>query len=439
MRAESAPAVVDEGTQGRVLLFGVVEEGVVEPEGVREPRSEFRLHPLLPVEPPEIDALALHGVQHGLKIGVGPLLLVDVERHGFALPGPSVLFGEWFVNSLIRLDARSRVEVERHFEVFGLGPFQEIRRRGEQLLLPGVASPADALSVFVLGGILLPESPGLVPVHVDDQYVDRDVDRFEFPDQVDEFVVGVLPVAAPPVAERVLRGQRRAACDELEVGECLFVVVAIGEEVEVLAVALGAGFHPLLPFRTVGRQHVPPAVVYHGPACARQESLLHRFAAQIAAVAAVERTGRAHQVLRVFQAGGPNDLFTVEPEDGFQVPIGEFTVFDVGEREGRGGDGHFRFRVADPEGRDRGFAVDERQRGAVLETSVFAPLHADQLRREHRETGVPRFDDRLGVGFGVAGCCRAQRQAQRRKKNCSSFHIFRKVSLHNRHTPQAKR
>ena len=347
-----------------------------------------------------------------------------MERHALAFLLPAVLRGEGVVDGFIGLDARSGVEVERHFEVLGFGPLQEICGRGEQLLLPGVARPADALSVLVLGGIFLAQAPGLVPVHVDDQHVDRNVDRLEFLHQVDELVVGILPVAAPPIADGVLRGQRRTACDELEVGERLLVVVSVGEEVQILPVARGARFDPLLPFRTVGRQHVARAVVDHRPARARQEALLHRFAAQFPAVASVERAGRAHEVLRVLRAGGPDDLAAVEPEDGFQVRGGELLAFGVGQRQGRGGDRQPGFRVADPELGNGGPAVDERQRGAVLEASVGAPLHADQLRGEHREACVARLDHGPGIGLGIPGCGRAQRQPQGRKKNCRSFHLF---------------
>jgi hypothetical protein len=88
-------------------------------------------------------------------------LFVDMERHALALFGPSVLPGERLVNVFVGLDARGGVEVERYFQLLVFGPSEEIRGRGEQLLLPGVAGPADALSVLVLGGVFLAQAPGL--------------------------------------------------------------------------------------------------------------------------------------------------------------------------------------------------------------------------------------------------------------------------------------
>ena len=421
VRSESAPAVVDEGPQFGILPLGMAEEGVVEPEGVRQPGGELRFGPLLPVEPPEIHAVTLHRAQHGLEIGVGPLPLVDAERHALALFGPPVFPGESVVDILAGLDARGGMEVERDLQLFVFGPSEEIRGRGEELFLPGVAGPADALSVFVPGRVLLAQPPGLVPVHVDDQHVERHVHRLEFLHQIYELVARILPVAAPPVAEGVLRGQRRPACDELEIGQRLFVVVPVGEEIQVLPVACGARFDPLLPHGAVGRQHVARAVVHDGPSRTRKEPLLHRFAPQLLAVASVERAGRAHEVLRVLRAGCPYDLAAVEPEDGFQVFVRKLAAFGVGQRQGRGGDRQPGFRVADLEVRHGRLTVDEGQRGAVLEPAVLAPLHADQLRGEHREACVARLDDGPRVGFGIPGRC-AQRQPQGRKKNCRSFH-----------------
>lgn len=69
--AQPAPAVVDEGAQSGVLTLRMVEEGVVEPEGVRQSGGVFRLFPLLPVEPPEVHAVAFHRFEYGFEIGVG--------------------------------------------------------------------------------------------------------------------------------------------------------------------------------------------------------------------------------------------------------------------------------------------------------------------------------------------------------------------------------
>ena len=71
MRAESTPAVIDDGAQFGTVLLHVLEEGVVAPEGLAQVlrarswrvvlfRSVFAYGEcLLPVEPPEVNALIL--------------------------------------------------------------------------------------------------------------------------------------------------------------------------------------------------------------------------------------------------------------------------------------------------------------------------------------------------------------------------------------------
>ena len=63
------------------LADHVVEEGVVQPECVAEARCVFAVNPLLPVEPPEIDSLFLEWTDDRIEIGIGPVLVIDSERH----------------------------------------------------------------------------------------------------------------------------------------------------------------------------------------------------------------------------------------------------------------------------------------------------------------------------------------------------------------------
>jgi hypothetical protein len=70
-----------------------------------------------------------------------------------------------------------------------------------------------------------------VPVHIDDEDVERDVVFVEAADQLVEFLVAVSPVARPPGAEGKARGQGDAAGDFDVVAESLAVVVAVAEEV----------------------------------------------------------------------------------------------------------------------------------------------------------------------------------------------------------------
>ena len=54
---------------------------------------------------------------------------------------------------------------------------QAVFRVREKFLLPGVASPTDPLAKLVLRCLVPPQRPCLVPVHVENHHVDRDVQR----------------------------------------------------------------------------------------------------------------------------------------------------------------------------------------------------------------------------------------------------------------------
>ncbi len=84
--AQSAPTVVDDGTLRiyalrHTLPRHIIKESVIQPESVAQIVRVLAGLPLLPVEPPEIDALTLERMYHRIEIGVRPLHLVDAERH----------------------------------------------------------------------------------------------------------------------------------------------------------------------------------------------------------------------------------------------------------------------------------------------------------------------------------------------------------------------
>src|SRR5271165_5586197 len=55
--------------------------------------------------------------------------------------------------------------------------------------------------------------------------------------------------------------------------------------------------------------------------------------------------------------------------------------------------------------------VEEHEAGMVFELAVGGPLHADELRRKHGESGMAEGDDRLRIGdrvdveLGYRRCC----------------------------------
>ena len=64
--AQAAPAVVEHRARGAGALE-VGEEAIVDPPGDAQVGKVFLGEPMLPVEPPEVDAVALHGFQDDVE------------------------------------------------------------------------------------------------------------------------------------------------------------------------------------------------------------------------------------------------------------------------------------------------------------------------------------------------------------------------------------
>ena len=164
----------------------------------------FAVFPLLPVEPPEVDALLFEGVDDAVKIGVGPCLLADAEGHGGTIALAACLCGvvllyeaerliaidivvrtvvvggarqvvahETVVAVLVGLDAGSGMEVEGGLEIHAVQCGEESGRVGEEVAVPCVARPSTALAELVASEALGHGLPCLVPVHVHNHHVDR--------------------------------------------------------------------------------------------------------------------------------------------------------------------------------------------------------------------------------------------------------------------------
>ena len=159
-----------------------------------------------------------------------------------------------------------------------------------------------------------------MPVHVDDEHIEGNIVLVEAADDLLDLLVGVGPVARPPRAEGETRRQRNAARDAHVIAKRLAVVVAVAEEVPVLAVARGALHDPgpgavlaVLEAEVGGVEERTRGVVDHGPAGAGDEALFDRLAGLVAQ-RAVECARRSLQVLVIGQARMPGDRLAVDGE-----------------------------------------------------------------------------------------------------------------------------
>ena len=416
--AYAAPAMVDHRTGSILALAGaaagqVVPEGIVEPEGVAEALDVFAFAELLPVEPPEIHSLLLDGMQHGVEVGIRPLLLVHAEGDvGGGAVGLEVVLRAVVVagaGEVIRLEALvglfedlqagCRVQVEGGLEMMAVEFLEGAFGLGEEFLLPGVSSPAQALPGLVLApfglayaverNLLLPV--GIVPVHVDDEHVGGDVIGVEVLRQVHQFGIGVQPIAAPPVSQGVFGREGDAAGDLHEVAKGLCVLVAVCEDVPVDTLAFGALFHPVFPVGIHRHQQVAVGFIYQSPSVAGDDSGVEGVLGQPAlrvvdvdSVVSVEGAAGAEQVAGGIVPGLPAILV----EGYLQVAGVELGVALVGEDELAGIDSQRPPALPDFELRNGEFAVHYTEGGVVFEFAVCSPFHTDQLRGKHREAGI---------------------------------------------------
>ena len=240
--AESAPAVIYHRSLLSVLLH-IGEEAAACPPSVLQRGELAVVDVLLPVEPPEIHAVSHHRVEyfvehrgHELLVAAEPvdaLLRCRVHTHGACHLG---------IFLLIPIHTVGRVQVEGNLQVVVIEVFEQTAVVGEKLLVPGPACPATT--------VLL----GVVPVHINHEHIKGEAIVAQVFGKIAHLLVGVEPVARPPVAESIARRQRHLPCKARIVLQSTLIVGAIGHEVPVLSVGVLSLGHPLPLWVTVEEQ-----------------------------------------------------------------------------------------------------------------------------------------------------------------------------------------
>ena len=215
------------------MAFHIAEEAVVQPPGIAQAIHAQVVRELLPVQPPEVHSGLFHRTQYAVEHGLHEPLVRRYPRNGlrFLWIHPHVLrhFGIPF---FVCGHSIGRMQVEGDLQVAFLQMGQQPAIVGEEAFVPRPSRPSS-----LAGG-------GVVPVHVDDQYIQRDIIALEVVHQLAQVVVRVGPVARPPVAEGVAGRQRHLSGKEGEIFQCGFVVVPVAHEVPVLALLSVARLYP---------------------------------------------------------------------------------------------------------------------------------------------------------------------------------------------------
>ena len=221
MIPKAAPTMVEQGTLCAVLLH-VAKPNVVAPEDIVEILQSPVLFPLLPVEPPEVDSLIDILMQIGVEECLHIFLVASHPLVGLAVV-LAVALHKLVVLLFVWTHAVGRMQVHGCLYALFIKVGEELLVVREDAFVPVPASPAAA--AFRRVG---------VPVHIDDNHVEWQVEAMEVADEVAQFFVAVTPVTAPPIAEGVTWRQRHLACELREALQGSFVVVSISHEVPVL-------------------------------------------------------------------------------------------------------------------------------------------------------------------------------------------------------------
>ncbi len=370
---------------------------VEQPE--RVDAGQAALAALLPVDPPEVDALRFERPVQLVEVRLQEPPVGGVERD--RLSGRRVdphRLGHRGVGVLERADAVGGVQVERgaHPPPVQLG--QEGPWVGEQRRLPRVAGPAVAE--------LRRHGVDAVPVHVDDRDRERQAFLGEPVHELQVRRVAVRVVAAPPVAERP-PGQACGCTGHLVEGaECGVEVTAVREHRDVAA-AGHAGADP-----AVVLEQERLAVVEHGDAVAGQDAGFERHpsvdvvqgAAGTAEVAGLLSPAPAVRV----GADGLDDQAARAERTAVVAEPGPF---------GRDDDAAGAASALDcgtdalrRERRHRHPSPDRERRGTVLEPAVVAPLDAERAGVQDGDPPVLAGDDGSGVGHRVGSGERPDRR-----------------------------
>ena len=243
---------------------------------------------LLPVHPPEIDAVRFVGKMQRLKVRFEELGVQAVKAHRrlrFRIDAHSA--GHRFVLHLVAAHALSRMQVERGLKPSFVQPGDEALVVREEIPVPRIARPAVVIGAAV--------AVGEVPVHIHDAHAQRHVMIRKAVHKAEVALFRVLVVAAPPVAQRIRRQHLRPARQAAVIRHSAGIVMAIAKEVHV---------------RT-GPARRKPTVLRHQGRCAVVDKCIavHRayaVADGAGAVHVVQRGRRAAQILERLFAKAPD-------------------------------------------------------------------------------------------------------------------------------------
>ncbi len=199
---------------------------------------------LLPVDPPEVHSLFLHGVKDAGEVGFYKLRIRHVKFDGFLcfLVHPHHL-GDLGIDLLIGSDSQGRVKIQGGVHSLLFKPGKKTGRIREEIPVPGKSGPAAS--------VLWIHRIHQMPVHVDDSHGKRNTLLLELPYQFFVTLFRVLVIPAPPVSQSKPGKKRSLAGQLVVIPKGSPIVCSIHEEIEITLFGNSRG-DPSIPVKSHG-------------------------------------------------------------------------------------------------------------------------------------------------------------------------------------------
>ena len=178
------------------------------------------------------------------------------------------------------------MKIKRVSDTSAMKLTEEILRIREEFLLPCPACPADSLVELIPAGLSTLNSwrslteevhPCLMPVHIDDHHINRNVECLEMICKIKEFIVGVLPITAPPISESILWRKRNPTCNLCKICQGSHIVMTISKHIKVLSVLVIAALHPIFPVAVYRNEEMTLTLIHYSPSVTRKNTLVIRL------------------------------------------------------------------------------------------------------------------------------------------------------------------
>ena len=344
---------------------------------------DLRGIPLLPVNPPEINAFFFHGMKYRFKICFQELRIRHVKLYrvpAFRVdPHPP---GDFRITFFIGADAVGRMKIQGRLHSVRVQPVHKLLRIREQGRVPGIAGPAAPVS-----GIHLLHQ---MPVHVNDRDRKRNPFLLKAFHKLFIFRLIIPVITAPPVAEHKAGQQRLLSAQMIESLQAIEISVSVSPEIEI------DGFPAARRDRTVRQDRHGTGIVHHGKPGFRHQSGFQRDGS----VRRIKGTGCAAQVTQ-FVPITPQPLRRTAARHADHQAARRKLLFIVMNLHRSRKDVDPVFVSGNMIVRCLKVTIQNLLRRPVLELAVFTVFKADQRFREDADAVVLSGNHRFRVGFRV--------------------------------------